>query len=52
VDNWVLRSDTSQAFAADPRIDPNAACVLRSSFETINLTQRITPAAAPLGARV
>jgi alkaline phosphatase D len=52
VDNWVLRSDASPALAADPRIDPNAACVLRSSYQTISLTQRVSPAPAPLGARV
>ncbi len=52
VDNWVLRSDASPAFAADPRIDPNAACVLRTSYQTINLTQQVTPAPTPLGARM
>ena len=52
VDSWVLRSDASVAFAADPRIDPNAACVFRNSYQTLNLTQKVTPAAGPLGPRI
>lgn len=51
VDHWIISSDASVAFAADPRIDPNATCVLRSSFQTLNLSQKVTPAAAPLGPR-
>jgi len=51
VDSWVLRSDASVAFAADPRIDPNAACVFRNASQTTDLSQKITPAAGQLGAR-
>ena len=52
VDSWLLRSDASVAFAVDPRIDPNAACVFRNSYQTLNLTQKVTPAAGPLGPRI
>ncbi|MDB6077092.1 MAG: hypothetical protein JWO82_839, partial [Akkermansiaceae bacterium] len=52
VDNWVIRSDANDAFAGDPRIDPNAMCVFRSALQTVDLTQRVTPAAGPLGPRL
>ncbi len=51
VDTWILRSDTSDAFAADPRIDPAGTCILRNSYQTLNQSQKVTPAAAPLGPR-
>ncbi|MBC7979547.1 MAG: alkaline phosphatase D family protein, partial [Armatimonadetes bacterium] len=51
VDNWVLTSSASVAFAADPRIDPNAGCIFRSAYQTLNLTQKTIPAAGPLGPR-
>ena len=51
VDTWILRSDASDEFAADPRIDPAATCILRNSYQTLNLSQKVTPAAAPLGQR-
>lgn len=52
VDTWILRSDSSDLFAADPRIDPAATCILRNSYQTLNLTQKVTPAAGPLGPRI
>lgn len=52
VDNWVLRSDVNPFFAADPRQDPDAACVFSSAFQTATLTQAIQPASSPLGPRV
>jgi alkaline phosphatase D len=52
VDNWVIRSDANDAYAGDPRIDPNAGCVFRSALQTVDLTQRVTPAAGPLGPRL
>lgn len=52
IDNWVITSDASPTFAADPRIDPNAACVFRNAFQTLNLSQKATPAAGPLGPRI
>ncbi|MGL4399670.1 MAG: alkaline phosphatase D family protein [Luteolibacter sp.] len=51
VDTWILRSDSSDLFAADPRIDPAATCIHRNSYQTLNLTQKVTPAAGPLGPR-
>jgi alkaline phosphatase D len=51
VDTWILRSDASDTFAADPRIDPDAACILRNSYQTLNLSQKVTPAPGPLGPR-
>jgi len=51
VDNWILRSEASAAFAADPRVDPAADCVFRGSYQTLNLTQSVIPAAGPLGPR-
>ncbi|MGL5019598.1 MAG: alkaline phosphatase D family protein, partial [Luteolibacter sp.] len=51
VDTWILRSDSSDEFAADPRIDPAATCILRNSYQTLNLSQKVTPAAGPLGPR-
>lgn len=52
IDNWVITSDASAVFAADPRIDPDATCVFRNAFQTLNLSQKATPAAGPLGPRV
>jgi alkaline phosphatase D len=52
VDNWVIRSDASPAFAADPRIDPNAAAVFRSAYQTLDLSQKVIPAGGPLGPRI
>ena len=52
MDNWVITSDASAAFAADPRIDPDATCVFRNAFQTINLSQKATLAAGPLGPRI
>ncbi len=52
VDNWVISSDVSSAFAADPRIDPNAVCVFRNAYETLNFSQKATPAAGQLGPRI
>lgn len=51
VDTWIVRSDSNDTFAADPRIDPNASCILRNSYQTLNNTQKIIPAASPLGPR-
>jgi len=51
MDNWVIRSTASPAFAADPRTDPNAVCVRRNSVQTVSGTQRITAAGSELGPR-
>ena len=51
VDSWVLRSNASDAFAGDPRIDPKAGCVFRNAYQTAAFTQSVSPAAGPLGRR-
>lgn len=51
VDNWVIRSDASAAFAADPRIDPNAYAVFLSAALTVADSQRVTTGASQLGPR-
>lgn len=50
-DFYVLRSDSSAQYAADPRIDPAAPCVHLTSYQTLDLSQRVSTAAGPLGAR-
>lgn len=52
MDNWVLTSEASPVFAADPRIDPAATCVFRNAYQTLNFSQKATPAAGPLGPRI
>lgn len=51
IDNWILSSDASPAFAADPRVDRDAQIVFRNAFETLHLSQKASPAAGPLGPR-
>ncbi len=51
VDSWILRSDSSDEFAADPRIDPAGTCIYRNSYQTLNFSQKVTPTAGPLGPR-
>ncbi len=51
VDHWILRSDASPAFAADPRIDPDANVIYRNSVKTDVNTQQIALVAGPLGPR-
>ncbi len=52
IDNWVITSNASDAFAADPRIDPNATCIFRNAYQTLNASQKATPATGPLGSRI
>jgi alkaline phosphatase D len=51
MDQFILRSDSSDLFAADPRIDPNARVIYQASFQTTHLSQTATTASGPVGPR-